>query len=97
MTRSNFDSSDDGKARSRMVGMKGSPFLPPMARYMAGGADPVDPYQPKTDQEIFAKAMSAFKCKFNIKGYEPVKDEANGFTGGVNSGLLCPLRVSILC
>ena len=42
-TRSNSDSSNDSKVKSRMRRKKGSPFLPPMAKYMAEGADPEDP------------------------------------------------------
>jgi hypothetical protein len=97
MTRSNSDSSNDSKAGSKMVRRKGHPFLLPMAKHMAGGADPADPCWPKTDQEIFAEAMAAFKCKVNIKDASPSRTKLNRFTGGANSGLLSPVRVLILC
>jgi hypothetical protein len=44
---------------------------------MAEGTDPIDPNprRPKTDQEIFAKAMAAFNCMVE-KGHEPFKNKA---------------------
>jgi hypothetical protein len=102
LTRSNSDSSNDSRARSKTVRKKGHPFLPPltkymsgegagpdnmvrrkghpfllpMAKYMKGGVDAADTRQPKTDREIFAKAMASFKCKVGIKGYDPFTNEA---------------------
>jgi hypothetical protein len=58
------------------VRRKGHPFLPPMAKHMKGGVDAADTRRPKTDQEIFAEAMASFKCKVDIKGYNPFTNEA---------------------
>jgi hypothetical protein len=93
-TRSNSDSSNDSKGRSRKRQKKGSPFLPPKARWMAGGADPnnANPRRQKTDQEIFAAAMAAFKCKVDIKGMNLSRTRQSGFIGGASSRLLSPVR-----
>ena len=58
-----------------MVRRKNSPYLPPEAKFMKGGADPADPRRLKTDKELFAEAITNFKCKVDFKEYEPFKKD----------------------
>ena len=69
------DSSKDGKSKNMMVRRKNSPYLPPAARFMKGGADPTDLRRLRTDWELFAKAIANFKCKVDFKEYEPFKKD----------------------
>ena len=69
------DSSKDQKSKSMMVRRKNSPYLPPVAKFMKGGADPTDPHRLKTDKELFAEAIANFKCKVDFKEYEPFKKD----------------------
>jgi hypothetical protein len=65
-----------GAGPDDMVRRKGHPFLPPMTKYMKGGVNAADTCRPKPDRDIFAKAMASFKCKVDIKGYDPFMNEA---------------------
>ena len=69
------DSSKDAMSKNMMVRRKNSPFIPPSARFMKGGADPVDPRRVKTDRELFSEAIASFKCKVDFKEYKPFKKD----------------------
>ena len=67
------------KDMNRLVRRKNHPYLPPSVRFMKGGADPLDPGDPrrvKTDRELFSEAIAGFKFKVDFKECEPFKRDS---------------------
>ena len=80
--RGEIDSSDEEEStRSRAARrVPGKPYIPPVTKDMAGGADPYittpgGTRRPRTEDEVTALIMMAFKPKLDPKQFLPFKDE----------------------
>ena len=80
--RGEIDSSDDEESTHSRAARRipGKPYIPPVTKDMAGGADPYittpgGTRRPRTRDEVTSMIMVAFKPKLDPKQFLPFKDE----------------------